>query len=215
MDSNQEAAEERPTPNIVRGADGTYRWVYEFSMMRNPMILITLWKIFGITFLILNLFMLLLALFEGNVSEWAAAWFLTPQFLIIPGILLGLSIVGYFITAAMSGWTYIVLFEMNEEGIRHIQQEKQFTKAQGLMWLTAFAGALSGNLTTAGAGLLAATKSESRSRFSEVRKVKVLRAFHTIKVNELLEHNQVYAEPEDFDFVLQYILARVPEKARS
>lgn len=26
--------------------DGTYRWVYEFNMLKNPIIILTIWKIF-------------------------------------------------------------------------------------------------------------------------------------------------------------------------
>jgi len=32
--------------NIKKCEDGTYRWVYEFSMLKNPIILLTILKIF-------------------------------------------------------------------------------------------------------------------------------------------------------------------------
>ncbi len=32
--------------NIKKSDDGTYRWVYEFNMLKNPIILLTVLKIF-------------------------------------------------------------------------------------------------------------------------------------------------------------------------
>ena len=66
----------------------------------------------------------------------------------------------------------------------------------------------------AGPALLAAAKSESRVRFDALRSIRVLRRYSTIKVNERLEHCQVYAAPEDFDFVLDFILAHAPDGVR-
>ena len=148
--------------NIKKCDDGSYRWVYEFHMLKNPV------------------------------------------------ILFGLSIVGYSILACIYGWKYCVLFEMNETGIRHIHMEKQYKKAQALAWLTAMAGAAAGKPGTAGTGLLAATKNEQATEFSKVKRLRSFRTFHTIKLDSLLTHNQIYAQPEDYDFVLDYISKRIP-----
>ena len=59
--------------------------------------------------------------------------------------------------------------------------------------------------------MLEATRDMSTSEFAKVKKVKANKALHTIWVNHLLERNQIYAEDADFDFVLQYILERVPK----
>ena len=42
-----------------------------------------------------------------------------------------------------------------------------------------------------------------------MKRMRALKAFHTIKLDSLLNHNQIYAEPEDFDFVLEYISKRI------
>lgn len=42
--------------------------------------------------------------------------------------------------------------------------------------------------------------------------MKAFPAMHTIKLDSPLNHNQIYAEGEDFDFVLEYISRRVPTK---
>ena len=191
------------TTNIKKGDDGTYRWVYEFRMLRNPIILLTVWKIFA---LVLVGMWLLFGLFSIGDKGLLGAYAAQAAELALPAaILFSLSLVGYFILACIYGFRYCVLFEMNEESIRHIQMEKQFKKAQALGWLTAMAGLAAGDPGTAGAGLLSAARNEMVSEFSKVRHVRPRRSFHTIKLDAPLSHNQIYADGADFDFVLNYI----------
>ena len=63
----------------------------------------------------------------------------------------------------------------------------------------------------AGTVLLAAMKNEQASEFSKVKRMRVLKAFNTIKLDSPLNHNQVFAQPEDYDFVLEYISKRIPK----
>lgn len=194
--------------NIKKCDDGTYRWVYEFDMLKNPIILLTVLKIFLIVLVgIWVVFGLFRIGNDGFIGAFAAQ---TKELLIPAAILLGLSIVAYIILACIYGWKYCVLFEMNEMGIRHIQMEKQYKKAQAIGWLTAMAGAAAGKPGMAGTGLLAATKNEQATEFIKVKRMRSFRAFHTIKLDSLLNHNQVYAQPEDYDFVLEYISKRTP-----
>ncbi len=193
--------------NIKKCDDGTYRWVYEFNMLTNPIILLTVLKIF---LLVLVGMWIVFGLFRIGDEGFIGAFIEEAKALAIPAIILfGLSVVAYIILACIYGWKYCVLFEMNEEGVKHIQMEKQFKKAEALGWLTAMIGAAAGNPGTAGTGLLSATKNMQASEFSKVKKMKVLKVFHTIKLDALLNHNQVYAEPEDFEFVRDYIEKRV------
>ena len=195
--------------NIKKSDDGAYRWVYEFNMLKNPIILLTVLKIF---LLVLVGMWIIFGLFrignDGFIGAFAAQ---TKELLIPAAILLALSIAAYIILACIYGWKYCVLFEMNETGIRHIQMEKQYKKAQALGWLTAMAGAAAGKPGAAGTGLLAATKNEQATEFGKVNRMRVFRAFHTIKLDALLNHNQIYAEPEDYEFVLDYISKRIPK----
>ncbi len=207
-------APERPSPNIVRGGDGTYRWIYELSMMSNPVILFTIIKIFFWITVGMYGFLFIVQAVDGNAASFIQDFLLTPQVLILPGILAVLTVISYFIVAANYGWKYIVLFEMNEEGVTHIQQNKQFTKMQGMMWLSAFAGVASGNPAVTVGALNATTKNESSTPFAKVKKVKSKPGLHTINVVAGLEHNQVYAAPEDFAFVQQYIFSHVPATAK-
>ena len=65
--------------------------------------------------------------------------------------------------------------------------------------------------TTLGAAILAGSKNESSVAFNKLKSIRTLRRYQTIKVNERMEHCQVYAKQEDFDFVLNYILEHAPK----
>ena len=195
--------------NIKKCDDGSYRWVYEFDMLKNPIILLTVLKIF--LFVLVGMWVIF-GLFRIGRDGFVGAFVAQTKELLIPAaILLGLSIAAYIILACIYGWKYCVLFEMNETGIRHIQMEKQYKKAQAIGWLTAMAGAAAGKPGAAGTGLLAATKNEQATEFRIVKRMRSFRAFHTIKLDGLLNHNQIYTQPEDYDFVLDYISKRIPK----
>ncbi|WP_026520672.1 hypothetical protein [Butyrivibrio sp. VCB2001] len=199
---------EKVTKNIYKCPDRKYRWIYELNMLKNPMIALTILKVLGIVFIAITIFELLIEVFDGDVSGWIKDFLLTPQFFILPGILLGLTLLGYFITAAVYGFKYIVLFEMNEEGIAHKQLPRQFKKAEALGWLAAMAGAAAGNMIAMGSGIMATSKDMSLSNFGLVKKVRKRKNFNAIELFEPMEHNQIYAESEDFDFVWDYISSR-------
>ena len=119
--------------------------------------------------------------------------------------------VSVLIYAAIMGGKYCVLFEMDDQGVRHIQHPKQIKKAQALADLAVLAGFATCNLSVMGMGMNG-SRTEMYSEFGNVRSVKACRRRNLIKVNGLLNHNQVYTEKEDFDFVLNYISSRVPKK---
>ena len=194
--------------NIHYCADGKYRWVYEMHMMKNPILMITVYKAFGLTFIILWVIMAFISLISGDGLE--SVMFSTKVVLIIIAIFVPLIFLAFLLVAAMNGWKYVVMFEMDEHGLLHRQLQKQVKKAKAIGWLAVIAGLLGGNRGAASAGFVAATKQELYSDFSAVRSVKAKRGFSTIKVNETLTRNQAYASKEDFDFVYQYILAHCP-----
>lgn len=191
--------------NIMLCSDGKYRWYYEYPMLKNPTILFTVWKVL----LIAGLVPALISFFAGLSDGFLNSLKVTAEvFVLVSGIFLVLSIIGYLILAASYGWKYVVLFEMDDEQITHSQQDKQFKKAQAIGWLAGFAGLASGNFTAAGSGFLAASKQSSKSVFKNVDTVTGLRKRNTIKVNQLLSKNQVYVYDEDYDFVWEYITSR-------
>ena len=188
--------------------DGKYRWVYEMNMLKNPTLLLTLYKFFGIVILILMVIILLLGLFSDDLLNLLIT---TGKIgLLMAGIVGVLLPLGYLIVAAIYRGKYIVVFEMDEHGIEHRQLEAQVKKAQAMGWLTALVGAAGGRLTTMGAGILGATKTASYSSFESVFTVKPHRWRHMIEVNQLTSFNEVYVD-EDFDFVLDYIRKHCPK----
>ncbi len=199
---------ERPTPNIQLCTDGVYRWFYPFDMLKNPTILFTTWKLE--TFAVVVTYLILTPLFAISSGDnlFAVAWALGKGFFLIWLFCLFLGVIAYLILAKMYGWRYLVIFEMGEDSILHKQMESQVEKAQVIAWV----GLLTARSETAqGAALMAMCKHELPSSYSSLRSVRINRHRDTIKLGERFYHNQIYAAPEDFDFVLNYILARVPE----
>ena len=121
---------------------------------------------------------------------------------------------GYFIYAAIMGFSYYVIFEMDEKGVTHTQMPKQFKKAQAISLIESFMGLLANNPSIVGGGLLAATKQSMYSQWDKVKSIEVFVKRGVIKVNSTLNYNQVYAEDEDFDFVKDYIKVHVSKKCK-
>ena len=189
--------------------DGKYRWVYEMSLIRNATIPLLMLKVLLITLAIVEIIMLAIALASGDdVVEM-----LVGSLRIMGCVLLALvpiGIVAYLLYAWRMGWYYCVVFEMDEEGVLHAQQENQVKKAGLLADMAILAGLVAGNPTTAGAGLLAKTSSSMYTEFASVRLLGSSRGRNVIYVN----NNQVYVPEEDFDFVWDYIRSRCPKARR-
>ena len=203
---------ERVTPHITLGADGKYRWIYEMSLFRNPTIFLLIWKIFFFIMLGIFAFIMLIEVFEGDMD--LERFLLDLKIMgIVLGVMTALIGVSMLIYAAIMGGKYIVMFEMDEKGINHKQVPTQAKKARKIGTAAALLGAASGNMTAAAAGLNAA-RTEMYSEFSRTKKVRAYPRRDLIKVNSLFNHNQVYAEKEDFDFVVNYILRYVSDQAK-
>lgn len=188
--------------------DGKYRWVYEMNMITNPTIFLTVFKVFaGIVIGMFLVFGFFLYVIHG---DWAGLWSMAKAMLLVVTIFFGLTILGVLLVAAIYGGKYIVHFEMDDKEIAHIVAPEQFKKAQRLGAITAMAGAGRGSLSTVGAGMLAASRNSSTSILANVRSVKRCRWMNLIKVNQLLNHNQVYVPKEDFDFVYDFIKMHCP-----
>ena len=209
----QESEGERIADSIYLCRDGQYRWVYEMPMLKNPTILFTVWKVLGIAFAAVFLLMQLMNLFEDNLdmegllSNLKMFGLLALAFLVI-------SMIAYLIVAAVYGWKYVVLFEMNEKQIRHIQVSRQHSKAQILGWITVLAGLAGRNVTTTGIGFNAVARNSSTTEFAGVKSIRSIPRRHVIKLSQGLDHNQIYAEGADYDFVLEYITSHCPAGCR-
>ena len=188
---------------VTRCGDGKYRWVYEYPMLKNPTILLTTLKLFLLCGLAPVGIVVLSSLSREGIDALVSG---LQVYGILVLIALPLTLISYGILAMNYGWTYIVLFEMDETGITHLRQPRQFQKTQGLAWLSELAG---------GGAPSAAAHNSSTTRFSQVRRMKRLPRWDTIKLHGRLHRNQVYVLPEDYDFVWNHIAAHCPQAKKS
>lgn len=198
---------QRISDNITLGQDGKYRWRFEMSLFRNPTVFLLVWKIFFFIIIGIFGFITIIDLIENDD-------FFPDRFLgnlkVFGIVLLGMTVltaVGFLIYALIMGGKYIVDFEMDEQGIKHSQLPAQAAKARKISEAAFLAGAAAKSPTTMGVGLTS-TGNEMYSEFSMVKKVRAYPKRNLIKVNQTLQHNQVYAAPEDFEFVKDYIISR-------
>lgn len=211
-DDMRRAEDRQISENIILCHDGSYRWIYEFHMLKNPVLLMTVLKVLLLSLLFVFCIELSTHIIDGKAPIPSPGE--AKVFLLLAVFFLLLGLLSYLAVAALKGFHYCVLFEMNEKGISHTELPKSFHKSQRMAVLTVAAGFVAGRPGTVGAGLLAAAKQSSSSEFSKLRSIKVLRHFNTIKLNMALERNQIYAAPEDFDFVLDFIERHLPQRLR-
>ena len=197
--------------HVTLCSDGVYRWVYEYSLFRHPGLFFLIWKIFFFIVLGIFAFMALITVFQGDMDGEQALNLLKFLGIFTLGmtVLVGIS---YLIYAAVMGGTYIAVFEMDENGVNHKQIDRQAKKAGKIADAAVLIGALAGSRAAMTSGLT--MRSEMYTSFGSTGKVRAYPKKNLIKIREALSHNQVFAHPEDFDFVLSYILARVPDKAK-
>ena len=195
--------------------DGKYRWTYEFSMLKNPAIILVVYKIFGVLFSIPFLINVIALARTGELQKewndrlWSGS---NPKiWLVVMAVFAVLILLSYLIVAWMYGGKYIVHFTMDENHLIHEQEPAQSRRAKKLGLLTALAGILAKRPSTVGAGMMAAARTTSTSDFPTVRRIKPRRSLELIKVNKLFDRNQVYVPKEDFDFVLGYIRQHCPK----
>jgi hypothetical protein len=197
----------RISDNITLCPDGKYRWVYELHLLKEPTIFFLIWKIFFFIVTGIFAFTFIIDTIEWGLDDSLGSLKVYGYLLLGMTVLIGL---GYLLYAAIMGGKYCVMFEMDEQGVNHKQMPRQAKKAELLSAITVLAGLAGGRLTTVGVGLTS-SRTEMYSEFSRVKKVKAYPRRGLIKVNGTLSRNQVYAEREDFDFVLGYIRARCPD----
>ena len=203
----------KTTTPVELGEDGKYRWTYALNMYKNPAILLTVLKIIVILFSIPLIFVLVRTAIS---NDWANAWgdnmwnSSIKILLFVLVLFIGITLLAYLIVAGMYGGKYIVHFTMDEKTLVHATDGAQSKKARRMGLVTIGAGVLSGRAGTISAGM-AATRTTSTTDLSSVRRIKVRRGINLIKVNQLLNHNQVYVPAEDFDLVLDFLRKHCPK----
>lgn len=179
---------------LTLGKDGAYRWMYIMDMKKNKSLLYTLMKIFALIsvgglvmwFIVLNM----------NGARVNFAKTLVYWLLITAGVEL-LVWLGFGISRKVMHGTYPLRFEMDDKRISIYQsQENMERRKSGYRGRRYFQDAV------------------SETPFSAVMKITVRREWDMIDMVVIGGGFQVYARPEDFDRVLEHILAHVPERVR-
>ena len=173
---------------LTRGADGKYRWSYEISVLKNPMIFMTVWKILAV--ISAGIFVII---FLADLSHPERI----PNNLKFCGIyFIGMTVMvwlGCLIYSLMIGGKYCAEFEMDEKGITHRQAEWQAERLKKAMRFSLRYQTM--------------TRTEISSDFSKVRRVRAYPKRNTIRLDEPFAHNQIFVPDEDFEFVRQFIIS--------
>ncbi len=185
---------------------GKYSWVYEMPMMKSLFLLFEVWKVLGIATAAVAILMSVFDLAKGGGTDGILNS--VGLAALVLGILLVLSLPAYLIVTKANNGKYTVLFEMDENGIDHVQIKTDMAKALDI--LTMGVGAMNGSRAAVSAGALSATGGSLYSKFSKVKKIKAFPEKHFIRVNGTLVHNMVYADEEHFDWVYDYIVKHCP-----
>jgi hypothetical protein len=185
---------------------GKYRWVYELPMLKSFFLLFEVWKVLGLSAMIVVFFMSVVSLVQGGGPS--AMIFNMEMGALVFGIMFVLSIPAYYIVTKANNGKYTVLFEMDDSGIDHIQIKTD--KAKALDLLVTFTGVATKSRTTTAAGMLSATGGSLYSRFSDVRRISAYPKKHLITLSGRFMENQVYVDDEDFIKVYEYIVHHCP-----
>ena len=191
---------------IILAEDGKYRWVYEYPMDKNLDFLYQIWRILILSSIICILLVSLINIAAGN--DLASVLFTVEIFTLICGILVILSVPAYMIVTKVNSNVYTVMYEMDENGINHIQLMTD--KAKALDYLTVLSGLKGRNLTLSAAGIDRITRNSLYSDFTKVRKIIKVPQKNLIRVNGLFTRNQIYVEEDDHQFVADYISSHCP-----
>lgn len=184
-------------------ADGKYRWVYELPMKHSFFLLWEVWRVFGIIFGAIGLFMVITAI----VSHDSLRAFISSLLVLfaVCVFLLFLSIPAYWLVTKANNGKYTVLFEMDGHGVDHIQIKTE--KARALEILTMLGGRASRNPSVIGTGLIQAAGGSLYSSFADVKTIQAVPGRHLIRLNGRWKRNQIYADDEIFDEVYDFIKA--------
>ena len=194
---------------LIKSGNGVYRWYYEFGLFKNPAILLALWKVFGVITGLLWVFVTLISLRDYDFI-WNGFISNTKFFLLFFVGIEILCLVSYLIYALIMGGKYYVVFEMDKKESVIYMLRDNLKSAADLFplcsWRSGFG--FSGCFRRGNALRL---KENALFRVAVCQSVKSYRRRNIIYINSPFSKNQVYAEAEDFDFVLDFIQAHTPD----
>ena len=194
------------TSRLFRDDSGAWNWVYRIPMFRNYSILWLILKAVGVCTVGLSVLMGLILSGGRNIRESLLAAGIIFGAVGVIGVVI--TIVCYFLVAAIYGGCYVAIFSMDEKTIAQFQPVGQAAKNRAIGVFTAMAGAVSGNLALAAASLTTGSRLVVETPFTDIRSLKIIRQKGEIRVHSFLTWYTVYVNPEDYSLIEEHITSR-------
>ena len=172
--------EEDPHPHIQLREDSVYQWTCRLDRHRKPHLLFHLMAMILIPVALVFAGFLFLSFRSGiSFSGLLSVLRILAVVLIAVTVIIGIS---YLITETAAGAQKVFTYEMNDYGIR-LKPSKRSPSID-------------------------LRHSADTSVFRSVRTIRIDREQHFIALNSWFLYNLIWCDPEDFDFVVNYITER-------
>ena len=206
----QQMSQAQAVQNLPKGitvdGNGNYRWTYKLDMIKVPVLRNIIMKIIFFSCLGVGAFIGLINLIQGEDLDVILTG--AGIMAIVGLVILVITFVVYYIVISIHGRYYTVDHLMNEEGVEHIQSPEEDAQSDKMRKLVFVLELLDPD--PAAMGLAMAGQEHLISKYQDVKKVVAARRYGLIKVNNALQHNHIYAYPEQYEFVWNYITRHCP-----
>ena len=194
--------------NIRLCDDGKYRWVYEVNLWKNASALLETVRFLFLVSLGSGVLLFLFRLGDGDLAY--ALKGAAEDAGVLFAIMTGLLLLSYPVYAILMGGKYAVLFEMDEKQIEHIQMEKQVKREELVDWLWSINEVIESGALATGLSVRTAESTALISEYEYVKKLRLNPKRNLISVKGPMTANQVYAAPEDLEFVWNHLKEHCP-----
>lgn len=208
--------------------DGVYRWAYTMNMWKNRYMIRLIYKILVP---LLGIPLLLVAamavkngryLLQQGIPREDLMSFMRGDMIpiyVIGGLLVGMLLlieIIYAICALAMHGTWRMCYEMDESAVALVRNPKTMQTMNTFGAVVGVIGLLAGKTSDVAriGGTLATINETGTSRFEFASRVKRVRKYDVLDMREFMSMNQIYVPGEDYDYVRDFILSRIPEKAR-
>lgn len=194
--------------------DGKYRWTFESSMWKDPTRFLFFLKVCNGIAISMWLIIVIIRLCNGmDWEDFGGMLFALLYMLIGMSVLV---VIAYLIISVINAGKYVMLFEMDEQGVKSTTAGAKRKSAQRNTWLDKWkeqwiASILEVNLPQYSMEGPGSYGEIMTSTFADIRHLKVNHRYSYVQIGRLFSINRIYARPEDLDFVYEYIKLRSPK----
>ncbi len=194
---------------MVQTTDSNYTWDYRMRIFKDASVPKTLIKIFLFTVIAIMVFVLALALIEGDLTTSVFIEVAEGFGLVFLGLTV-LTLLSYYVVfAAIHGGKYDIVYKMDDKGVSFITAKGTMDKVKKTALLGAVAGIAAGSLPTVGSSILAATRSSMYTKFAAVTKVVIYGRNKKLVLTEShIAKNHIYAQQDNFEQISKHILGK-------